>query len=164
MPTTPNQTSANSSGPSSRLASTPFLTLFRSYLVWTLTSIPVLVDNSPKLLNTFLNSPIPGVGPVTEAIIRRTFFKQFIPGETTHECLPALEEMRRRNVGSALNYNAEADSNEGMNKVKETDPGLARYEEMQRAFDLQGDFERRMAEEGWARGSSGYALKIVSPG
>lgn len=45
--------------------------LIRSYLVYTMCSIPVLVDNSPKLLQL---ASIPGIKSITDAFIRVTFF------------------------------------------------------------------------------------------
>lgn len=81
-----------------------------------------------------------------------------------------MEGLRRRNVGTALNYNAEADSNEleakkggaGAGKTSPVDLELARYQEIESALGIQGDFEDRMYREGWAKGSSAFALKIVS--
>jgi hypothetical protein len=78
------------------------------------------------------------------------------------QCLPAMEGLRRKNIGTALNYNAEADSNESEAAASLVDLELARYQEIERALVVQGDFENRMCEEGWAKGSSAFALKIVS--
>jgi proline dehydrogenase len=49
-------------------------TLVRTYVVYTMCSIPALVDNAPWLLETF--SSIPGLRWITEAIVRVTFFDQ----------------------------------------------------------------------------------------
>jgi proline dehydrogenase len=142
------------------LARESTLNLVRSYLVWTLISVPALVDASPKILETLLHSPVPLVKPITESTVRKTFFRQFIPGETAEECLPAMEDLRRRNVGHALNYSAEGDT-EDDGKVK-VDPVIARLREIEKALDVQGVFEERMAQEGWQKGSSTFALKMVS--
>jgi hypothetical protein len=149
------------------LARQPTSTLLRSYLVWTLTSFPSIVDAAPTVLDFVFTTTIPGIRPLGEFIVRRTFFPQFIPGETAEECVPAMEEMRRRNVGHALNYSAEADvidvgAKKGIAGGEAVDPSLARFREIERALEVQGEFERRMAEEGWARGSSAFALKTVS--
>lgn len=143
------------------LARESTLTLLRSYLVWTLTSFPSLVDASPKVFDTVFHTRIPLVKPAAEFIVRRTFFAQFIPGETAEECLPKMEEMRRRNVGHALNYSAEADT-EDEDVTASRDPVVARLREVEKAIEVQGEFERQMAEEGWAKGSSAFALKTVS--
>lgn len=48
--------------------------LIRSYLVYTMCSVPALVDYSPQLL-AFLTS-IPGIKQITETVVRVTFFDQ----------------------------------------------------------------------------------------
>lgn len=53
---------------------TPISTLLRSYIVYSLCSIPTLVDWSPTILGTLFS--IPGVRQITEAIVRVTFFEQ----------------------------------------------------------------------------------------
>ena len=69
-----------------------------------------------------------------------------------------MTNMRERGVGHALNYSAEGDCLPG----KEQDAVTARYLEICRALDVQGDFESKMAGHGWERGSSSFALKMVS--
>lgn len=154
--------------PPPSLAKTPLTSLLRSYAVWTLISFPSLVDASPAILDFTFKTNIPLIRPIGEFVIRNTFFPQFIPGESAQECLPGLQEMRRRNVGHALNYSAEGDTLEvgttGKGKGKEQVKSAMqmRYEEVERALDVQGEFERQMEEEGWAKGSSAFALKVVS--
>ena len=46
----------------------------RAYTVYTICSVPTLVDASPRLLS-FLTS-IPGIKQITEAFVRITFFDQ----------------------------------------------------------------------------------------
>ena len=48
--------------------------LVRAYTVYTMCSVPALVDASPRLLS-FLTS-IPGLKQITEAFVRITFFDQ----------------------------------------------------------------------------------------
>lgn len=48
--------------------------LIRSYVVYTMCSVPALVDFSPQLL-AFLTG-IPGIKQITEAVVRVTFFNQ----------------------------------------------------------------------------------------
>jgi len=160
------------SDPSPSLAKTPFSTLVRSYAVWTLISFPSLVDASPALLDFTFKTSIPLVPTIGGVVIRNTFFRQFIPGETAEECLPGLQEMRRRDVGHALNYSAEADTLDVKTKTKAKAKGgdvpktaeQSRFEEVERALEVQGEFERQMEGEGWAKGSSAFALKVVSAG
>lgn len=53
---------------------TPLSALVRSYVVYTMCSIPPLVDWSPKLLSIMLS--VPGLKQITEAFVRVTFFNQ----------------------------------------------------------------------------------------
>lgn len=55
----------------------PLSVLFRSYLVYSMCSMPLLVDWSPSILSAL--SSIPGIKQVTELFIRHTFFSQVCP-------------------------------------------------------------------------------------
>ena len=103
-PPTPSQ-----SLPTPSIQLSPTSTLLRSYLVYTLCSLPFLIDSAPSLLQFFTRSPIPGLKGLTEWGVRRTFFAQFVPGETVQECTVTMKELRARGVGSVLNYSAEAE-------------------------------------------------------
>lgn len=158
-------TYAESSDPSSPLLnsvqSAPTLTLLRSYFVYTLCSLPALIDNAPSLLHTFTHSPIPGLKGFTEAIVRRTFFAQFVPGESVRECRETMTELRKREVGSVLNYSAEAEV-EGGDEKEQRKVEAERLREVERALDEAGEFERDVAKMGGGRGSTAFALKVVS--
>lgn len=39
----------------------------------------------------------------------RTFFNQFLGGETTDDCIPKIEDLRARQIGTLLGYNIEAE-------------------------------------------------------
>lgn len=52
----------------------PLSSLIRSYVVYSMCSIPALVDWAPSILATL--TTIPGLKQVTEAIVRVTFFDQ----------------------------------------------------------------------------------------
>ena len=98
--------------------------LVRAYTVYTMCSVPALVDASPRLLS-FLTS-IPGVKQITEAFVKITFFDQvwfqyftvlyaescfcqFVGGDTAIEALPLLRSLRSANKGILLSYSVEAD-------------------------------------------------------
>ena len=51
-----------------------FGSLIRAYAVYSMCSVPVLVDTSPKILSTL--SSIPVIRQITEAFVRVTFFDQ----------------------------------------------------------------------------------------
>jgi len=48
--------------------------LIRTYIVYSMCSVPVLVDASPRILSVL--SAVPGVRQITEAFVRVTFFDQ----------------------------------------------------------------------------------------
>ena len=52
----------------------PISALLRSYVVYSMCSIPSLVDASPKILDT-LNA-VPGLRQAAHALVRVTFFNQ----------------------------------------------------------------------------------------
>ncbi|KAI0248067.1 FAD-linked oxidoreductase-like protein [Lactifluus subvellereus] len=69
---------ADAPSPSGERAPTPLPKLITSYVVYSMCSIPGLVDASPLCLLS-----------LTEAVVRATFFTQFVGGDTAHACLPS---------------------------------------------------------------------------
>jgi proline dehydrogenase len=67
--------------PSTERAPTPLSKLVTSYVVYSLCSVPGLVDASPALL-AFCSS-VPGLRQLTEAFVRVTFFTQVAPTHPT---------------------------------------------------------------------------------
>lgn len=57
----------------------PLSALIRAYIVYSICSIPPLVNAAPKLLS--LCQSIPGLRQITEAVVRVTFFNQVGHGE-----------------------------------------------------------------------------------
>lgn len=139
--------------------------LVRTYLVYTLCSIPLLIDYAPSLLHTFTHSPIPGVKQITEAIVRRTFFAQFVPGETVEECLPTMKDLRKVGIGAVLNYSAEVslDGDEKLTDEKRRAFEDKRLKEVEKALVESGRFETQIGQQGLRQGSTSFALKVVSP-
>lgn len=68
---------ADAPSPSGERAPAPLPKLITSYVVYSMCSIPGLVDASPTLL-AFCTS-IPGLRQLTEAFVRATFFTQVCP-------------------------------------------------------------------------------------
>jgi proline dehydrogenase len=58
----------------SNIQNTPLSSLLRSYLVFTLCSVPAFVDWSPRVIS-FMTS-IPGLRQLAAAFVRRSFFAQ----------------------------------------------------------------------------------------
>jgi proline dehydrogenase len=61
---------------------TPLRELVRTYVVYSMCSIPKLVDWSPTILSTMMSIPV--VNKVTEAVVRVTFFDQVRPSRFLH--------------------------------------------------------------------------------
>ncbi|KAJ7072623.1 FAD-linked oxidoreductase [Mycena amicta] len=89
-----------------------FGTLLRTYVVYSMCSIPALVDNAPWLLETF--SGIPGLKWVTQALVRVTFFDQFVGGDSAAETLPVLKTLRSSNTGTLFAYSIEVNEAEAL--------------------------------------------------
>ncbi|PPQ68478.1 hypothetical protein CVT25_008404 [Psilocybe cyanescens] len=84
--------------------------LVRAYAVYSMCSVPALVDASPKLLSTL--SSIPGVRQITEAFVRVTFFDQFVGADSAEDAVPLLYTLRAANQGVLFAYSVEVDENE----------------------------------------------------
>lgn len=152
---------SSDSNPRPTISTASPLTLARSYLVFTCCAIPGIVDNSTRILKFLTGSPIPGVKAVTEAVVRRTFFAHFVAGESVADCRDVMIDLRSRGVGTLLNYAAEAGIDEG----KDMDPECLeqlRLKEVEGAIIEAGRFETAEAARGATRGSTMFALKIVS--
>lgn len=54
-------------------------------------------------------SQIPIISSFTHALVMRTFFNQFLGGETTEDCIPKIEALRKEHIGTLLGYNIEAE-------------------------------------------------------
>ncbi|KAF8525253.1 FAD-linked oxidoreductase-like protein [Hysterangium stoloniferum] len=127
---------------------TPLSTLLRSYTVYALCSIPVLVDYSPSILTTLIS--IPGVKQVTEAIVRATFFAQFVGGDSAEDTIPLLQQLREENKGVLLAYSVEVRQHEAEGKVEKralrssSQIHKQNVEETIRCIDVAADFEDRL--------------------
>lgn len=92
-------------------------------------------------------SKIPIVSSITHAFVMRTFFNQFLGGETTENCIPKIEDLRANQVGTLLGYNIEAEL-DGSSK----DPRLirAQTQHVLSSIDAQG----KMAKKYWPETST----------
>ncbi|OCF37810.1 hypothetical protein I316_00034 [Kwoniella heveanensis BCC8398] len=149
--------------PKSSLESASTGALLRSYLVYSIISLPYLVDYSPTILHALTHSPIPFLKQITEAIVRQTFFYQFAAGETVQGCMPVMIDQRRRSIASMLNYSAEAelDAAAGAEAAADLEEKAreARFDEVIRALEQAGAYERGLKAE--ERGSTSFALKVT---
>ncbi|KAJ6459606.1 FAD-linked oxidoreductase [Mycena sanguinolenta] len=139
----------------------PFGTLVRTYVVYTMCSFPSLVDNAPWLLQTF--SSIPGLRLITEAIVRVTFFDQFVGGDSAAETLPLLKSLRTANTGTLFAYSVEVDEAEAMagGSSSRTSPHKAIVDEMVHCIDVAADFEDALGAKQTGR-RTWVAVKITA--
>jgi proline dehydrogenase len=145
----------------SNIASIPTTDLVRAYLVYTVCGMPAVVDAAPALLDAFSKSRVPGVAAITNAVIRRTFFSQFVAGEDLPETMETISHMNARGIGGLLNYGAEAELGDGLADDKHI-LHEHNYRQNMYAIEALGEHERRVAEAGGKTGSSQFAVKIVS--
>ncbi|KAJ9101213.1 hypothetical protein QFC21_003432 [Naganishia friedmannii] len=149
------------------ISRTPLLQLLRTYLVYTICSFPTIVDNSPALLSALTKSKIPGVAAITEYLVRRTFFAQFVGGETTGECTVVMEQLRKEGIGSMLVYSVEVDEDlktpTGMSEKEMMEKeGEVKVAETLRCLERAGQFEREMQQKyGGEAGGTYIAIKIT---
>ncbi|KAH9075671.1 FAD-linked oxidoreductase [Lactarius deliciosus] len=143
----------DASSPSTERAPTPLSKLVTSYVVYSLCSIPGLVDASPTLL-AFCTS-VPGLRQLTEAFVRATFFTQFVGGSTALSCIPLIRQLRAENKGALFAYSVEADADDAASGA----PSLRKpvhkriVQEMIRSINVAADFEdsRASADESSGR-------------
>jgi len=144
--------------------------LFRTYLVFTFTSFPTIVDASPQLLSALTRSSIPGLKTITEWGIRQTFFKQFVGGESVVECEQVMQEMRERGVGTLLAHSVEVDESAPFSTITglPNSAGVVNVEELHetlRAIEQAASFERKMEQQtGSGTGSGGMWLAVKITG
>ncbi|KAJ7599308.1 FAD-linked oxidoreductase-like protein [Mycena floridula] len=109
----------------------------RAYIVYSMCSFPTLVDMAPRILE--ICSSIPGLKQISTAIVRVTFFNQFVGGETAPEMLPLLHNMRSENKGVLFAYSVEVNEPEG--KMDGPPPHKRIVQEIINSIDLAADFE-----------------------
>ncbi|KAI0005315.1 FAD-linked oxidoreductase-like protein [Russula compacta] len=138
---------ADAPPPSGERAPTPLPKLLTSYVVYSMCSIPGLVDASPALLS--FCASIPGLRHLTEAFVRATFFTQFVGGDTAHACLPLIRRLRAENKGALLAYSVEAHAIEAAGGACPTDEPVHRHivREMICSIDIAADFDDSQARE-----------------
>uniref|UniRef100_D8PUW4 Proline dehydrogenase n=1 Tax=Schizophyllum commune (strain H4-8 / FGSC 9210) TaxID=578458 RepID=D8PUW4_SCHCM len=128
--------------------SEPLSAYVRTYIVYSLCSVPFVVDASPKLLSWL--TAVPGVRTVTEAAVRATFFNQFVGGDTAEACVPLLRRLRARNMGALFAYSVEVDEGTAMGAGHDpaNSPHARIVNEMVHSIDVAADFEDELAPPG----------------
>lgn len=74
--------------------------------------------------------------------MRKTFFAQFVGGETVEECLPMVEDLYKRSSSVMLNWSAEAEEHQSESGCGGGTLVLQDgFRELTRAITLAGRFE-----------------------
>ncbi|KAH7141761.1 FAD-linked oxidoreductase-like protein [Dactylonectria macrodidyma] len=122
------------------LSTVPFRRLVTGWISFAFCSSPTWVELSETLYSTL--SKIPIVSYITHKVVIHTFFNQFLGGETTEDCLPKIDELRKNQIGTLLGYNIEAEL-DGSSK----DPQLilAQTQYVLESIEAQG----RLAKKYW---------------
>ncbi|TCD71433.1 hypothetical protein EIP91_010139 [Steccherinum ochraceum] len=149
-------------GSSSQRKPTPLSALVRSYVVYTACSIPGLVDWSPNILAACM--AVPGLKQLTEAVVRATFFDQFVGGDTAHGTLPVLQDLRAENKGCLFAYSVEVNEAEAEGHGKKGAELVHKriVEEMIRCIDVAADFEDSHAGERGRGRRTWVAIKLTA--
>ncbi|KAL4794102.1 FAD-linked oxidoreductase [Aspergillus venezuelensis] len=124
------------------LSKVPFSKLVSGWIAFAFCSSPTWVGISESLYNVL--SKIPVLSSITNTVVMRTFFRQFLGGESTHECIPKMEALRREQVGTLLGYNIEAEL-DGSSK----DIGLiqTQTEHVMTSIETQGELARKFCPD-----------------
>ncbi|KIY72746.1 FAD-linked oxidoreductase [Cylindrobasidium torrendii FP15055 ss-10] len=116
--------------------------LIRTYVVYTLCSSETIIDHAPGLLETLTSVPV--LKQITEALVRVTFFDQFVGGDTAAATIPLLKKLRTRNLGCLFAYSVEVDEHEAMASAHNSQKTLVHkrsVDEMVHCIDVAADFE-----------------------
>ncbi|KAK0553183.1 proline dehydrogenase [Tilletia horrida] len=89
------------------LSHLPLSALLRSYVVYTLCRFPWLVDAGPALIDWTESTSLPFVSTISNWIFRKTFFDQFVGGETAEECIPVIQGLDKMGLGTIFVYSVE---------------------------------------------------------
>ncbi|KAF8634110.1 hypothetical protein AX15_001075 [Amanita polypyramis BW_CC] len=137
---------ADSNEPSYLSTKTPFSSFVRAYTVYSMCSIPFLVDYSPQILRVLTSVPV--VRQITEAFVRATFFNQFVGGDSARDTIPLLHTLRAGNKGTLLAYSVEVDDHTAASSNRSADGAYKTnvyykhfVDEMIQSIDAAADFE-----------------------
>lgn len=115
--------------------------LWRALAVFRICSSQMLVSRSAELLN--ISTRVLGEN-FTMSLLRKTFFGHFCAGETADEVEVRMRQLKAKNVGSILDYAAEADVDELEKSSGQDDSIVVRDEERvgvvsARTYDYLGE-------------------------
>ncbi|KAJ5260647.1 Proline oxidase [Penicillium chrysogenum] len=120
------------------LSTVPLTKLLSGWIAFAFCSSPTWVDMSESLYNIL--SKIPIISPITNAVVMKTFFNQFLGGEKTPECIPKMETLRNEEIGTLLGYNIEAELD---GSSKRTELILEQIQHVSSSIEAQGSLARK---------------------
>lgn len=97
-------------------------------------------------------SKIPILSSIAHGFIMRTFFNQFLGGETTPECIPKIEALRQEEIGTLLGYNIEAELD---GSSKDTQLIRDQTEHVLSSIETQGQLARKFWPDSKTAGTGG---------
>ncbi|THV05219.1 FAD-linked oxidoreductase [Dendrothele bispora CBS 962.96] len=139
--------------------------LLRTYIVYSMCSIPGLIDAAPRMLDMLTSVPL--VREVTQAFVRITFFDQFVGGDTAQQVVPLLRDFRSNNMGALFAYSIEVDEKEATlstSEKKDTEEPTYRriVNEMIHSIDVAADFEDEIAGNALIGRRTWVAVKMTA--
>ncbi|KAF9529861.1 FAD-linked oxidoreductase-like protein [Crepidotus variabilis] len=136
------------------LAKPSLSSMIRAYFVFSLCSMPWLVDHAPDILQTLSGVPI--IKQVTEGVVRVTFFKHFVGAETADQCIPLLRSLRQENKGALFAYSVEVDERQAIGTSTSSasiavglseSPHKRIVQEIMHCVDVAADFEADISHD-----------------
>lgn len=106
----------NTSGSDRPLKDIPSSSLINTLTVFWLCSFPSLVNQSMNILNLL---PKLRLTPVSNFVIKNSFYKQFCAGETSNEVIRTINDLEKRNIGAILDMALEADVSDKVKSKEE---------------------------------------------
>ena len=96
--------------------------------------------------------------------IMRTFFNQFLGGQTTEDCIPKIEYLRENQIGTLLGYNIEAELD---GSSKDTQLITTQTQHVLSSIDAQGGLVKKFCPDVKATGGDTRAwarIKVTGKG
>ncbi|WVW84353.1 hypothetical protein I302_106387 [Kwoniella bestiolae CBS 10118] len=140
------------------LRSMSFGSLLGTWIVYKSCSFAQLVDSSESILS--ITNSVPGLRELSHFVIRHTFFKQFVGGDTAEDCIPTIRRLKENNVGCLLTYSVEEESIEHIEGRSTLDLIRANVQETIRSIEIAGRENKAASPEGQIA-STWVALKLT---
>ena len=135
--------------------------LLRALFVYRLCTIRPIVTHADSLLR--LSNSILG-RRLTAAILKRTFFGQFVAGENEAEIAPVVEKMERHGLHAILDYAAEADVSSAAGGTGHAASAAQQVANAEKGHDANTDLFASSIEAAGKRADGFAAIKLTAMG